>query len=76
MRSPTPGLLTPPLRDPHEATMEWQHNEEMNERYRNTGRRRRPGVVFDVEDDDNPKDSRAYRRSRMYMRTHREEDED
>lgn len=56
--------------------MEWQHNEEMNERYRNTGRRRRPGVVFDVEDDDNPKDSRAYRRSRMYMRTHREEDED
>ena len=75
MRSPTPGLLTPPLRDPHEATMEWQINEEIEERYRGKLRRRRPGVVFDVGEDENPKDSRAYRRSRMYMRAHQEEDE-
>jgi hypothetical protein len=75
MRSSTPGLLTPPLRDPHEATVEWQINEEMEERYRGKARRRRPGVVFDIgEDDTNQKDSRAYRRSRIYMRPHDEEE--
>ena len=69
--SPTPsGPLTPPLRDPIEATQTWRQNEEAFGR--GSQRRRRPGVTFDLElmGEDIQKDSGQYRqRSRSQRRS-------
>ena len=45
-RSSTAGRLSPPLQDPVEAANTWRLKEAAL-----GGRRRRPGVVFDVSDD-------------------------
>lgn len=66
VRSPTPsGPLTPPIRDPLEAAHEWRNNEERVYNDRGTQRRRRPGVTFDLnEEDAMPKSSGNYRLAR------------
>jgi hypothetical protein len=43
-------IFIPPLRDPIVAAHEWVASEEADTRAR-TKRRRRPGVVFDMEED-------------------------
>ncbi|KZT67714.1 hypothetical protein DAEQUDRAFT_377805 [Daedalea quercina L-15889] len=50
-RSSTAGRLSPPLRDPQAATQEWRSREAADLADRGTGRRRRPGVTFDVDAD-------------------------
>ena len=50
-RSSTAGRLTPELRDPMEAARSWRNKEEQQQTDRGTWRRRRPGVVFDLEDE-------------------------
>ncbi|KAH9951926.1 hypothetical protein B0H21DRAFT_714886 [Amylocystis lapponica] len=49
-RSSTAGRPSPPLRDPVIAAQEWRNREEAELAGRGTYRRRRPGVVFDVEE--------------------------
>jgi len=69
--SPTPGVMTPPLQDPYEATATWLNNEEKELEDRGAVRRRRPGVTFDLTDDDTPKSRGNYRlarASRLYAR--------
>ncbi len=65
MRSHTPGLLTPPIRDAIEAAQEWR-DLERNFIDRGATRRRRPGVTFDVVDEDAPRNARLARASRLY----------
>ncbi|CDO71227.1 hypothetical protein BN946_scf184863.g23 [Trametes cinnabarina] len=57
-RSSTVGRPSPPLRDPLAAAYEWRNREEHDQQLRGTGRRRRPGVTFDVEEEV-PEDGRA-----------------
>ena len=67
MRTSTPGPYnspSPPLRDPILATQEWRNNEERDMEYRGTHRRRRPGVTFDLSEDDVPKSRDNYRMAR------------
>ncbi|KAI5123371.1 hypothetical protein M0805_001792 [Coniferiporia weirii] len=66
-RSPTPsgaGPLTPPARDPIRAAREWRNNEERAFAGRGSHRRRRPGVTFDMTDDDTPKNGANVRLTR------------
>ena len=65
MRSQATGPLTPPLRDAVEAAKEWR-NIDRNFMDRGASRRRRPGVTFDVMDEDVPKTYRLHRASRLY----------
>ena len=45
---PEVPFLRPPVRDPYVATEEWRNNVEADNTDRGAGRRRRPGVVFDI----------------------------
>ena len=67
--------MTPPIRDAVEAAHEWRNKEEMGYLKRGSHRRRRPGVTFDLTDDETPsKNNRQLRVSRIYA--HREESSD
>lgn len=67
-RSPTPGMLLPPSpRDPVAATESWL-DDEIKQQLKLAGRRRPPGVAFDVVEDDIPKDGAAYRSERRSSR--------
>lgn len=55
---------SPPLRDPYLATEEWRNNEERELEDRGTHRRRRPGVTFEVLEDEAPKNRENYRMAR------------
>lgn len=53
--SQTPGpFIPPPLRDPVIAAHEWRNKEEADARGRAKERRRRPGVTFDMDQDEPP----------------------
>jgi hypothetical protein len=50
-QTPGPPMQTPPVRDPMVAAQEWRNKEEAELRARGTGKRRKPGVVFDVAEE-------------------------
>ncbi|KAI0029860.1 hypothetical protein K488DRAFT_32039, partial [Vararia minispora EC-137] len=53
LRSATPRL-SPPYRDPVQATCDWRNRAEADEGARGSQRRRRPGVTFEAYDEPVP----------------------
>lgn len=62
------GPLTPPARDPAQATEDWRNNEEKSFAGRGSQRRRRPGVTFDNVNEDESKNGAQYRARRRRER--------
>lgn len=62
------GPVSPPARDPGQATVDWRNNEEKAVAGRGTQRRRRPGVTFDSVDEDSAKNGAQYRAKRRRER--------
>jgi hypothetical protein len=63
MQSSQMSLQSLPLRDPRIAIQDWLNQEESDVLARSKPRRKRPGVVFDVEED--PLEEKKHRPSRV-----------
>ncbi|KAH7889279.1 hypothetical protein F5I97DRAFT_1801655 [Phlebopus sp. FC_14] len=63
-----PPIVPPPVRDPMVATSQWRDREEAARRQRKSGRIRRPGVTFDVDEEPPPSATTKSRGAKLIRR--------